>query len=210
MGADSSQIKTKTSIYTTIEEVSIFGEIRSVQVVESGSIDLEHSEIIDGNSTRVQFTLSSDIPVGFTRNVKITYIQDTGDFLTYYKYQLGVDWLRRIGNQNVIIICDKGISLMNCFPSPHSISTVSDKLVLSWLEVNRYGFYANVNYTSMVVIDDLLISPHNWDIGRTRRDSKPLEKVFAITNSENQKLDGTIIKPDCVITKITDLELSIA
>ncbi|MGC9779855.1 MAG: MarR family transcriptional regulator [Candidatus Heimdallarchaeota archaeon] len=209
LGADFNQIKTKNGFYTTIEEISIFGDIRSVQVIESGSIELEHSEIIDSNSTRIQFTLSSDIPIGFTRNVKITYIQDTDDFLTFYNYQLGVDWLRRIGNQNVIIICDKGISLMNCLPSPHSISTVSDKLVLSWLEANRYSFYANVNYTSLVEIDDLIISPHEWDIGRARKDSKPLEKVFAITNSENQKLDGTIIKPDWVETNLTDWELNI-
>jgi DNA-binding transcriptional ArsR family regulator len=204
-----SSLKIKTVYFNIYEEISIFGEIRSVQVVEANTIELEHYEEVIGNSTKIQFLLSSNIPVGFVRNVKITYVQDTEDFLTHYNYELGVNWLRQIGNQNVIIICDKGISLLNCLPSPHSISTIGNKLVLSWLEVNRPSFYADMNYTSLIVIDDLRISPPEWDVGRIRKDSEPLEKTFAITNFENQKLDGTIIKPDWVTTNFTNWELNI-
>ncbi len=207
LGSDSVEVDTK--FYTTLEEISVYGEIRSVYVVESNTIELDHIEEVIGNSTKIQFALSSYIPIGFVRNVKITYIQDTDDFLTYYNYELGVNWLRLIGNQNVIIICDKGISLLSCLPLPHSISTVNNKLVLSWLEVNCNSFYANMNYTGFASIDDLDISPPEWNIGRIKKGSEPIMKVFAITNNENQKLDGTIIKPDWIETNFTNWELNI-
>ncbi|NPE08743.1 MAG: MarR family transcriptional regulator [Asgard group archaeon] len=210
VGVDSdSPSETKSRFYTSQEEISVFGEIRGVQIIEANTIELDHYEEVIGNSTKIQFALSSEIPVGLVRNVKITYLQDTKDFLTHYNYELGVNWLRRIGNQNVIIICDREISLLKCVPPPHSISTVSNKLVLSWLEVNRYDFFADINYTSLIVIDDLEITPSEWDAGRIRKDSEPMEKVFTITNFENQKLDGSIIKPDWVDANITDWELNI-
>ncbi|NHJ39185.1 MAG: MarR family transcriptional regulator [Asgard group archaeon] len=210
VGSDSESIgEINSKYYTSFEEISVYGQIRGVQVIESNTIELEYFlEVVD-NSTKIQFALSTDIPVGFVRNVKITFIQDTKDFLTHYNYELGVNWQRRIGNQNVIVICDKGISLMNCLPPPHSISTISNKLVLSWLEVNRYSFFADINYTSLVILDDLKISPDTWNIGRTSKDNEPLVNVFSITNFENQKLDGTIIKPDWVETNFTDWELNI-
>jgi uncharacterized membrane protein len=210
VGTDSTESQEVSSrFYTILEEISVYGEIRNLQVTESDTIPLEHIEEVIGNSTKIQFTLSSDIPIGFIRNVKITYIQDTIDFLTHYNYELGVNWLRLIGNQNVVIICDKGISLLNCLPLPHSISTINNQLVLSWLEVNRNSFFANMSYTSLAIIDDLDISPSVLDIGRIKKDSNPLVKVFAITNNENQKLDGTIIKPDWIETNFTVWELNI-
>jgi len=207
LGTNSLELNNK--FYTTLEEISVYGEIRSVYVVESDTIVLNHIEEVIGNSTKIQFTLSSYIPIGFVRNVKITYIQDTADFLTNYNYELGVNWLRLIGNQNIIIICDYGISLLNCQPLPHSISIVNNKLVLNWLEVNCNNFYANMNYSSLAIIDDLDISPADWNFGRIRKDSEPIVKVFAITNNENQKLDGIIIKPDWIETNFTNWELNI-
>ncbi|NHJ85985.1 MAG: hypothetical protein FK734_11020, partial [Asgard group archaeon] len=128
-----SLIESSSEVKTVLEEIVIFSKIRSVQVVESDAINLDHTELFVGNITYIQFQLSSEIPIGVLRNVKITFIQDTYDFLTHYNYILGVNWQRLIGNQNVAIICDMGGSLLECKPLPHSITTVSNKLVLSWL-----------------------------------------------------------------------------
>ncbi|MHA1211707.1 MAG: hypothetical protein ACTSSH_04520, partial [Candidatus Heimdallarchaeota archaeon] len=91
--------KTRTS--TVFEQILIRNSIiRNVQVIESSSTQLEHSEIILENGTLIQFVLSSTIPVGVQRNVKITYLQDTTELTSSYSYYLGVDWLRRIGSHH--------------------------------------------------------------------------------------------------------------
>jgi len=191
------------------EEVSVFGSIRNVMVIESDYLELIFDLLETDNSTIIQFYLSSDIPVGFTRNVKISFIQDTYDFVAYYNYFLKVSWFRGVGNQNVIIIFDKDLSLLNCKPTPHSISSINNKLVLSWTEVNKFYFQANINYTSTKVIDELIITPAYWNFGLVKTSINSLTKVFEFVNYENQLLEGTIVCPEGVQANITDIRINI-
>jgi uncharacterized membrane protein len=169
---------------TNIETIEVAGFVRSVQVIESDSKSLPHTETELENSTKIQFTLSSNIPVGFTRNVKITFVQDTVELSTKYNYKFGIDWLRRVGTQNTKIIFDKGLALIKCTPNPHTISTIGKRLILSWLE-------------------------DGWNIGEIRRNSKNIEKTFLIINNENIPLGGTIETPNWIETNITSWNLGI-
>lgn len=194
---------------TNIETIEVAGFVRTVLVIESDSKSLAHTVIELENSTKIQFTLSSNIPVGFTRNVKITFVQDTEELSTKYNYKLGIDWLRRVGTQSTRIIFDKGLALIKCTPNPHTISTIGKRLILSWLEVNKFLFYSNINFTSPLIIEQLDVSPAGWNIGEIRRNSKNIEKIFLITNNENIPLDGTIETPNWIATNITSWSLGI-
>ncbi len=194
---------------TNIETIEVAGFVRSVQVIESGSKILPYTATELENSTKIQFTLSSDIPVGFTRNVKITFVQDTAELSTKYNYKLGIDWLRRVGTQNTRIIFDKGLALIKCIPNPHTISTIGKRLILSWLEVNKFLFYSNINFSSPLIIEELDISPNGWNVGKIRRNVKNIEKTFLITNNENIPLQGTIETPNWIETNFTSWSLGI-
>ncbi|MHA1555802.1 MAG: helix-turn-helix transcriptional regulator [Candidatus Heimdallarchaeota archaeon] len=194
---------------TNIETIEVAGFVRSVQVIESDSKILPYTTTELENSTKIQFTLSSNIPVGYTRNVKITFVQDTEELSTKYNYKLGIDWLRRVGTQTTKIIFDKGLALIKCTPNPHTISTIGKRLILSWLEVNKFLFYSNINFTSPLIIEELDISPTGWNVGEIRRNSKYIERIFEITNNENIPLSGTIETPNWIETNFTSWNLGI-
>ncbi|MHA1126996.1 MAG: helix-turn-helix transcriptional regulator [Candidatus Heimdallarchaeota archaeon] len=193
----------------TTEKVSVIGDIRSVEVVEDEEISLSPELFFLENVTIIQFELSSTIPVGVTRNVKITFIQDTTELVPDFIYLFGLSWMRTIGSHTVNILCDADISLLGCIPSPHTISITGDKLLLTWLEVNPLSFYANVSYTRKMVIDELFITPDKWVVGKIKASSKPLEKVFEITNNENTQLSGTIITPSWISVNVSEWSLSV-
>ncbi|MHA1186779.1 MAG: helix-turn-helix transcriptional regulator [Candidatus Heimdallarchaeota archaeon] len=206
-----SELKSKEfeSSALTTEKVSVLGDIRSVEVVENEGISLSPELFFLENFTIIQFELSSIIPVGVTRNVKITFIQDTTELIPDFIYPIGLSWMRTIGSHTVNILCDADISLLDCNPSPHTISTTGDKLLLTWLEVNPLSFYANVSYNRKMVIDELFITPDKWVVGKIKANSKPLEKVFEITNNENTQLSGTIITPSWISVNISEWSLSV-
>jgi len=198
----------KTNALTT-EMVFVLGDIRTVEVVENEVNTLSHELFVIENGTIIQFELTSEIPVGVTRNVKITFIQDTLDLDPEYYYPFGFNWMRIIGSHTVNILCDTDISLLGCDPSPHILSTIGDKLVLIWLEVNPISFCANVSYTRKMIIDDLIITPNKWIIGKIKVSNKPLEKIFEITNNENTQLGGTIITPTWISVNVSEWSLSV-
>ena len=192
-----------------LESILIQGDIRNVQIVESGSTQLEGSLLEHENGTIIQFQLSSEIPIGIIRNVKITFFQDTYDYETHYSYQLGIDWNRTIGSQNVIFICDVEISLLNTYPNPHTISTIGGQLTLSWLEVNPQLFQATLNYTRKIVLKELIITPSEWTIGNIRQRNRILEKTFTIFNNESTQLEGIIVTPSWITSNVTNWKLSV-
>ena len=207
-----SATKIPSDAYTnaiTLERITVLGEIRNVQVVESDVNILLHTLVTTVNGTMIQFELTASIPVGVTRNVKITYIQDTSTLVTNFNYQFGIYWMRRIGSHAVNILCDAEISLLSCNPSPHTISTIGDKLVLSWLEVNPFDFFSNITYTRKILIDNLIITPNEWNIGRIKTSHAHLEKIFEVINNENTQLDGTIITPEWISVNVSEWSLSV-
>ncbi len=192
-----------------IETIEVAGFVRNIQVIESDSKILPFTATKLTNSTKIQFTLSSSIPVGFTRNIKITFIQDTEELSTKYNYKLGIDWLRRVGTQNTKIIFDKGLALIKSIPNPHTISTIGKRLVLSWLEVNKISFYSNINFTSPLILEELDISPNEWNVGKVRRNTKNIDRIFLIINNESIPLGGTIQAPKWIRINFTSWSLAV-
>jgi uncharacterized membrane protein len=194
---------------TRNETLIILGEVRNIRVVEEDTIVLEHLEEFDGNFTTIKFELSSTIPEGIKRNVKITLFQDCLDYDSHYNFKLGLNWNRTIGSQNIIFICDHEISLLDVNPEPHTISTITGQLVLSWLQVNPTDFQTSLNYTRKLALKNLLITPNEWNIGKIRSRNNPITKVFSIFNNESTQLSGVIIAPFWAVVNVSEWQLNV-
>ncbi|HUT82793.1 MAG TPA: MarR family transcriptional regulator [Candidatus Bathyarchaeia archaeon] len=191
------------------ESITVLGTVRNVLVIEEGSITLSHQLTVWENGTIIEYDLSSIIPIGLKRNIKISFVQDTTNLESNYNYQLGINWNRTLGSQNVFFICDTEISLLNVEPESHTITSITGQLTLAWLEVNSNDFYASINYTRRLTLHNLIITPIDWNIGNIRTSNKPIEKIFTVFNNESTQLTGVIITPYWIITNISNWELSV-
>jgi len=194
---------------TTLESIIIAGTVRDVTIIEANNYTLQHTEIDLNGSTKIQFALTKPIPIGFTRTIRINFIQETTQVETLFYYQLGIDWLRRIGSQKTRIIFDQGLSLINSMPKPHVISSIGGRLVLSWFEVNSMSFSVEIDFSAPIVLDDLIISPAEWSLGTIPRNKKGIEQVFQVINNENSFLDGTISAPDWIELNVSHWSLAV-
>ena len=193
---------------TTLESIIVAGAVREVTIIEANNYTLQHTEIDLNGSTKIQFALTKPIPIGFSRNVRINFIQETTQVDTLFYYELGVDWLRRIGSQKARVIFDKGLSLINSMPKPHVISSIGDRLILSWFEVNRLSFSVKIDFSAPITLDNLIITPSTWSLGTIRR-NMVIEQVFQVVNNENSFLEGSISAPDWIELNISHWSLAV-
>ncbi|MHA1305191.1 MAG: helix-turn-helix transcriptional regulator, partial [Candidatus Heimdallarchaeaceae archaeon] len=80
------------------------------------------------------------------------------------------------------IFLDQNLVLYSSEPEPQTISTVGERIKLTWDTIEISNFGVVIEYKSSIMNQTFTISPSVWDIGYIPRSARKIKQKFTITN----------------------------
>ncbi|MHA1686215.1 MAG: helix-turn-helix transcriptional regulator [Candidatus Heimdallarchaeaceae archaeon] len=187
-------IQLRESSEPFVDTIAFVGNISHIAVRDVWNNNLLLTSYYNSSTglTEVSLRLPRVLNVGEKYLVYVLAITSTQIGSNSWLCNVGVMFSQTVSVFSATAILDKNLILYSANPTPQSISTIDQRIQMSWDTIMLDSFLLEIRFGSTLVSQDIIVFPDLWYVGSIASNRKPLIQSFEITNLRDITLTITI------------------
>ncbi|UJG44331.1 MAG: winged helix-turn-helix transcriptional regulator [Candidatus Heimdallarchaeum endolithica] len=178
-------LQTKENSTSITDKVFIWGNVSQLLVSDSLGRNLLISAFYNLTSgyTEIIYRLPRALSVGEKYSFYIAFLSENKEEQGTLNFDFRIFFTQSVSILSITTFLTNSLSLYSSNPEPQTISTIGEKLKLTWNYADSSNFVLLIKYKSLENV--FLVSPLVWEVGYIPRSANKIKQIFTLTNILN-------------------------